>query len=167
MMRAILFVVLSALMAAGAAAQDIKIGYVNAGRIESESVQGKRALDAMKKEFAPREEQIIALQKQIKVDQDRFDKNKATMPQAELKTLGGSIASRMRESDQMVYALQGDIEQRKKEMVAKMLDDANAAIKVVAEQGKYDLVVHEALFARSGVDITNQVLKEMARRAGN
>jgi len=37
----------------------------------------------------------------------------------------------------------------------------------IAEQGKYDLIVHEAAFARATVDITSQVLKEMARRAGN
>ncbi len=150
-----------------AAAQEMKIGYVNTGRLESESGQAKRALDAMKQEFEPRERQIVELQKGIKADQDRFDKGKATIPAAELKTLGTSIANRMRESDQLVYAMQADIEQRRKERAAKLFEEAGAAIKSVAEQGKYDLIVHEAAYARITVDITNQVLKEMARRAGN
>jgi len=155
------------LAAATAGAQGVKIGVVNKTRIESESVQAVRALDAMKKEFEPRERQIVELQKQIKADQDRFEKGKTTMPAAELKALGTSIASRMRESDKMVYGLTSDIEQRRKERAAKMFEEASAAIKSIAEQGKYDLIVHEAAFARPGVDITNQVLKEMARRAGN
>jgi outer membrane protein len=155
------------LAATCAAAQDLKIGFVSTARIESESVQAQRALESMKKEFEPREKQIMELQKGIKADQDRFEKGKATMPAAELKTLGSSIASRMRESDQMVYGLQGDIEERRRESAAKLFEEARAVITSIAEQGKYDLIVHEAAFARPTVDITNQVLKEMARRAGN
>jgi len=161
------FACMLVLAATFAAAQEVKIGYVNTGRIETESVQAKRALDALKKEFEPREQQIVEMQKGIKTDQDRFDKGKATLPPAELKTLGNSIASRMRESDQLVYALQADIEQRKKERASKLFEEATVVINSIAEQGKYDLIVHEAAFARTTVDITNQVLKEMARRAGN
>ena len=150
-----------------AAAQEMKIGYVNTGRIEAESAQAKRALESMKQEFEPRERQIVEMQRGIKADQDRFDKGKATLPAAELKTLGTSIANRMRESDQLVFALQADIEQRRKERAAKLFEEASAVIRSIAEQGKYDLIVHEAAFARTTVDITNLVLKEMARRAGN
>jgi outer membrane protein len=155
------------LAAACAAAQETKIGYVNTGRIEAESVQAKRAIEAMKKEFEPRERQIVEMQKGIKADQERFEKGKATLPAAELKTLGTSITNRMRESDQLVFSLQADIEQRRKERAARLFEEANAVITSIAEQGKYDLIVHEAAFARTTVDITNLVLKEMARRAGN
>jgi len=155
------------LAAACAAAQSLKVGFVNTARIESESVQALRAIEAMKKEFEPREKQIVALQQQIKADQERFEKGKTTMPAGELKALGTSIANRMRESDQMVFGLNGDIEQRRKERAAKLFEEASAVITSIAEQGKYDLIVHEAAFARATVDITSQVLKEMARRAGN
>ena len=155
------------LAAACAAAQSPKVGFVNTARIESESVQGMRAIEAMKKEFEPREKQIVALQQQIKADQDRFEKGKTTMPAAELKALGTSIANRMRESDQMVYGLNTDIEQRRKERAAKLFEEVSAVITSIGEQGKYDLIVHEAAFVRATVDITSQVLKEMARRAGN
>ena len=155
------------LAAAFASAQELKIGYVNTTRIEAESVQAKLALEAMRKEFEPREKQIVEMQKLIKADQERFEKGRTTMPAAELKTLGSSIASRMRESDQLVYDLQADIEERRRERAAKLFDEARAVITSIAEQGKYDLIVHEAAFARPAVDITSQVLKEMARRAGN
>lgn len=156
------------MLAAGCAgAQDLKIGYVDTARIETESVPAVRALEAMKREFEPREKQILELQRQIKVDRDRYDTGKATIPPAELRTLGNSIASRMRESDQLVYGLTTDIEQRKRENAVKLIQEANLVIKAIAEQGKYDLIVQQAIFARPAIDITDQVLKEMARRAGN
>ena len=52
-----------------AAAQGTRIGYVNTARIESEAPQFVRAIEAMKKEFAPREQQILELQKQIAAEQ--------------------------------------------------------------------------------------------------
>lgn len=155
------------LAAACAGAQSLKVGFVSTARIESESVPAVRALEAMKKEFEPRERQVVELQKQIKADQERFEKGKATMPAAELSALGASIARRMRESDQLVYGLTADIEQRKREAAAKLSEEANAVILSIAEQGKYDLIVHDAVFARPAIDITDRVLKELARRAGN
>jgi outer membrane protein len=153
------------LATAFAAAQSLKIGFVNTSRIERESVQAQRGMAEMKKEFEPRERQIVELQQQIKADQERFEKGRTTMPPAELKALGASIASRMRESDHLVYALTSDIEQRRKERAGKMLEDARAAIRSIGEGEKFDLIVHEAAFARSAIDLTDRVLKEMARRA--
>ena len=148
-----------------AAAQATRIGYVNTARIEKESVQAQRALEAMKKEFEPRERQIFELQKQIKADQDRFEAGRATMTPTELKTLGASISSRMRESDQLVLAMSSEIDARRREFGLKLLEDASAVIKAIAEEGKYDLIVNDAVFARPALDITDRVLKEMARRA--
>jgi outer membrane protein len=155
-----------ALAAAGAGAQSLKVGVVNTARIERESVQAVRLAEAMKRDFEPRERQIIELQKQIKADQERFERGRTTMPPAELKALGASIATRMRESDQLVFNLTAESEQRRKERAARIFEDARAAIKVVAESGKYDLIVNEAAFARPAVDLTDRVLKEMARRSG-
>ena len=155
-----------ALAAACAGAQDLKIGIVNTLRIERESVQAVRLAEAMKRDFEPRERQVIELQKQIKADQDRYERGRTTMSPAELKALGASIATRMRESDQLVFNLTAESEQRRKERAARIFEDARAAIKVVAESGKYDLIVSDAAFARPAVDLTDRVLKEMARRAG-
>jgi outer membrane protein len=158
-----------ALATAPATAQSLKIGYVNTARLETESVPAQRAMEELRKEFEPRERQIIELQQQIKVDQDKFTaaKSAGTMPAADLQQLGNSIATRMRDSDNMVYGMQADFEQRKKERGAKLIEESVGVIRAVAEQGKYDLIVHEAAFVRSAVDITDQVLKELARRAGN
>ena len=156
-----------ALATAPATAQNLKIGYVNTSRLETESVQAQRAMEELRKEFEPREKQILELQGQIKIDQDKFASGKGTLPAAELQQLGNSIATRMRDSDNLVFGMQADFEQRKKERAAKLIEEAVVVIRAVAEQGKYDLIVHEAAFVRSAVDITDQVLKELARRSGN
>jgi outer membrane protein len=160
------FACLLVLWATGAAAQETRIGYIDTRRIERESLPFTRALEAMKKEFAPREQQIIELQKQIAADKERFDKEREKLPQAELTSRANALSNAMRKSDQMTLALTEDIERRRREILGKLFSEASAAVKAVAEAGKYDLVLQQATYIRPGIDITDQVLKEMAKRAG-
>ena len=149
-----------------AAAQGTRIGFVNTARIENEAPQFVRAIEALKKEFQPREQQALEMQKQIAAEQARFEKERDKLPPAEQQSRRNTLANMMRKSDQMVVALSEDLERRKMERSSKLYEEASAVIKAVAEAGKYDLIVQQATYARPGIDITDQVLKEMAKRAG-
>lgn len=149
-----------------AAAQGTRIGYVNTARIESEAPQFVRAIEAMKKEFQPREQQILELQKQIAAEQARFEKERDKLSPTENQSRRNAIANMMRKSDSLAVALAEDLDRRKIERSSKLYEEATAAIKAVAEAGKFDLILQQATYARPGIDITDQVLKEMAKRAG-
>jgi len=166
MMHRLLTACLLVLGTAGSFAQDTRIGYVDTRRIETESLPFVRALDAMKKEFAPREQQLLELQKQINADRERFEKEREKLPQAELQTRANALSNAMRKSDQQAVALAEDIERRRREILGKLLNEATIAVKAVAEAGKFDLVLQQATYIRPGIDITDQVLKEMAKRSG-
>ncbi len=153
------------LAATWSAAQDVRIAYIDARRIETESVPFQRALEAMKKEFVPREQQLLELQKQINADRDRFDKERDKLPQEQLQSRGNALSNAMRKSDQLAMTLAEDIERRRRELLGKLFNEATAAVKAVAEAGKFDLVLQQASYANPGIDITDQVLKEMAKRA--
>ena len=154
------------LAAVGAAAQPTKIGFVNTDRIQGESVAFQRAMEATKREFAPREAQIVEFQKQIAAEQQRLEKEAKTLSAADLQARRNALAGMMRKSDQMVVALTEDYERRKAERAVKLTEEVLVAIKAVAEAGKFDLILQQAIYARSAIDVTDQVLKEMARRAG-
>lgn len=155
-----------ALVAVEAAAQSTKVAVVNLSRIQNESVSGKRVKEALVAEFEPRNRQIEEFQKKITAMQSRLKKEGEKMSPSEREALGRDVSGMMRKSDQMLRALTDEYEVRRRELVVKVIDEARAAIKAVAEAGKYDLILQEAAFARPSVDITDQVLKEMARRGG-
>ena len=164
------FLVAAALMlcATGAVAQapGTRIGFVDAGRIEREAVTWQRAMEAQKKEFAPRETQIVELQKQITAEQQRLEKEAKTLSATDLQTRRNALQGMMRKSDQLVNALAEDMKMRTGERIGKLSQETNAAIRTVAEAGKFDLIVQQATYVHSGIDITEQVLKELARRTG-
>ena len=85
---------------------------------------------------------------------------------AEAQSRGREITDMMRQSDQMVARVAEEFEQRKSELAGKLVDETRAAIKVVAEAGKFDLVLQDAVYAKPAIDITPLVLKEMQKRSG-
>lgn len=154
------------LAAAGSAAQEVRIGFVDTRRIEAESEPFMRALESIKQEFAPREQQIVEFQKQINADRAQFEKERDALPPAERQRRGNALANAMTKSDHMALALGEDIERRKKEALGNLVGETSAAIKTVAEAGKFDLILQQATYIRPAIDITDQVLKEMAKRSG-
>jgi len=55
-----------------------------------------------------------------------------------------------------------DLNQRRNEELAQVVEKANRVIRQLAEQEKYDFVLQEAVFASSRVDITEKVLRALA-----
>jgi|SRR5882672_3589512 len=149
-----------------AVAQETKIGFVNLVRIEKESATAIRATEALKQEFEPRNQQVNELQKQIAAAQGRFEKEKDRLSPTEAQTRSREISDMMRQSDQMVVRLGEDFEQRKRELGARIFEETQAAIKAIAEAGQFDLILQDVVFARSEIDITDLVLKEMTKRGG-
>ena len=149
-----------------AAAQGPKIGYVDRTRVLNESAPAKQAMAALLKEFAPREKQIKDLQKQISAAQAQLEKEQNTTPPSEQEAKAQTVQTMMRQSDRMAISYTQDFEVRKNEERAKLVAHANAVIKAIAEAGKFDLILQEATYNSHRIDITDQVIKQMARRPG-
>lgn len=60
-----------------------------------------------------------------------------------------------------------DLNQRRNEELAAVLERANKVIKQIAEQQNYDLIVQEAVYVSPRIDITDKVLKALASGSTN
>ncbi len=157
--------ILLVLLSTQAGAQPLKIGYVNVARIESESAMAKQSIEMLKKEFAAREKQLQEMQKQGNDLQVDLEKNSATMPAADRQAKEKRFAAMAQQYQQMQRSVMEELEARKRESFAGFLAELNVIIKNVAEAGKFDLIVQQAVYNSAQVDITDQVMKEVAKRA--
>jgi len=153
-------------MAAGAIAQSVKVGYVSLARIEKESAASQHALAVLKQEFEPRHQQLLEFQKRINAAREQFGKDRERLTSVEAQAKGRELSDMMRQSDQTAAQLSEAFELRRIELRSRLIVEVRAAITSVAEAGQFDLVLQEAIFAGPGIDITELVLKEMARRGG-
>lgn len=165
-LRSALYAGVLMLVSVCAAAQAVKIGYVNTFRIENESAQAVRAIATLKQEFDPRHQKLEDLQKRAAAARDELEKTAASMPLAERQAKERELTGMMKQAEQMRVAFSEDLELRKNQERVRISEEADIVIKAVAEAGKYDLILQEATYSSHAIDITGQVLKEMARRAG-
>jgi outer membrane protein len=146
-------------------AQEARIAAVNSDRILRESSTAQAAQKKLEAEFAKRDKDLRDMAQRLKTMSDSLDKNGTSMSpadradhQRELSNLDNDFQRKRREFNE-------DLNQRRNEELAAVLDKANKVIKQIAEQQHYDLIVQEAVYVSPRIDITDQVLKALAASA--
>lgn len=148
-------------MAAGVSAQDLKIGYVNSDRVLRDALPAKAAQAKLEAEFSKRERDLTDLANRLKAASDRLDKDSPTLSETERVRRQRELVDQDRELQRKRREFQEDLNQRKNEELASVVERANKVIKQIFETEKYDLILQEAVFWSPKVDITDKVIKAL------
>lgn len=143
-------------------AAEIKIGFVDAERIKRESAPAQRALKKIEKEFATRDQELQKMAKQIKDLQAQMEKEGVTMSESDRRNKEQELARLNRDFQRVQREFREDLNLRKNEELVSIYERADRAIRNIAEQEKFDLIVQEAVFRSQRIDITDKVLKALA-----
>lgn len=152
--------------AAAVSAQELKIGFVNLDRVLRDAAMAKAAQAKLEGEFTKREKELLDSESRLKTASDRFERDTATLGEAERLRRQRELVEQDRELQRKRREFQEDLNQRKNEELASVLDKANRVVKQIFDQDKYDLIVQEAVFAGPRVDITDKVIKAMNAGSG-
>jgi outer membrane protein len=144
-----------------AQAQELKIGYVNSERVLRDAAPAKAAQTKLETEFSRREKELQEQASRIKTASDRFDKESPTLAEGERSRRQRDLLEQDREFQRKRREFQEDLNQRKNEELAAVLERANRVIKQIFETEKYDLILQEAVFAGPRIDITDKVIRAL------
>lgn len=150
-----------AMIAGTALAQDLKIGYVNSERVLREASPAKAAQSKLEAEFSKRERELNDLGGKLKTAAEKFEKDAPTLAEGERNRRQRELAEQDRELQRRRREFQEDLNQRRNEELASVVERANRVIKQIFETEKYDLILQEAVFAGARVDITEKVIKAL------
>jgi outer membrane protein len=150
----------SAAMAAGAA--DMKIGFVNTERVFREAAPAKRAQQVLEREFSARNAELAKLEKQGRDMQTELERENVTMPESARRDKERQLADISRDFQRKQREIREDLNLRRNEELARVQERATRVINQIAEQEKFDLIIQEAVFASSRIDITEKVIKALA-----
>jgi outer membrane protein len=153
---------LAACLAFAAAAQAPRIGFVNTERVFREAAPAKRAQQKLEREFAARNAELAKLEKQGRDLQVELEKDSVTLPEAQRREKERLLADVSRNFQRLQREIREDLNLRRNEELAQVQERATRAINQIAESEKFDLVVQEAVFASSRIDITDKVIKALA-----
>lgn len=152
-------------MSVSAAAQELKIGYVNSDRLTRDSAPAKAAQAKLEAEFGKREKELNEMATKLKAAADKLDKEGPTLAEAERGRRQRELIEQDRDLNRKRREFQEDLNQRRNEEVAAIVERANRVIRQISEQEKYDLILQDAVFAGPKVDITEKVIKALGTTA--
>ena len=144
------------------AESDVKIGFVDTERILREAAPAVKAQKKLEKEFEKRSQELEKLAKQLQAMQQGMEKNAVTLPDSERRAKEREFNDLTRDMQRREREYREDLNQRRNEELAGVLDRANKAIKVIAEAEKYDIIFQEVVYRSQRIDITEKVLKALA-----
>jgi outer membrane protein len=149
-----------ALPAAPALAEG-KFGFVNTERIMRDSAPAQRAQKKIEGEFTKRDQELTRIADQLKRLQEDLEKNAVTMSESQRRTKERELGDMDRDFQRRRREFQEDLNQRRNEELAQVLEQANRAIRAIAEQEKYDIIFQDAVYANPRIDLTDKVIKAL------
>ncbi|MGA1286733.1 MAG: OmpH family outer membrane protein [Rubrivivax sp.] len=159
---AVFLTVFGLAFAVQASAQDLKIGYVNSERLLREAAPAKAAQAKLEAEFGRREKDLLELRNRIKAAADKLEKEGLTLAESERLKRQRELLEQDRDLQRKQREFQEDLNQRKNEELAAVVERANRAIRQIFEAEKYDIILQEVVFAGPRVDITDKVIRALA-----
>nr|WP_248281889.1 OmpH family outer membrane protein [Parazoarcus communis] len=145
-----------------AAAAETKIGFVNSDRVMREAGPAVRAQQRLEKEFEKRDQEMQRMAKDLQVLQEQLERNSTTMAEGERREKERAFNDLNRDFQRKQREFREDLNQRRNEELASVLEKANRAVKQIAEAEKYDVILQEAVYASPRIDITDKVVKALS-----
>ena len=144
-------------------AQDVvpKIGYVSLERIIRESNGAKLAQERIQQEFSRRDKELQEMASRLKQTSEKLERDAPVVGDTERLRRQRELADLDRELQRKQREFREDINQRRNEELATVIERANRVIRQIAEQEKYDVILQEAVHVSARIDMTEKVLRAL------
>ena len=141
---------------------DTKIGFVNSERVMRESAPAVRAQQRIEKDFSKRDQELQRMARDMESLQKDLENGNSKMSATERQAKDRSLGDLNRDFQRKQREFREDLNQRRNEELASIIEKTNQAIKQIAEADKYDAILQDVVYANPRIDVTDKVLKALA-----
>jgi len=139
-----------------------KFGFVHTERILRDSVPAVRAQKKIEAEFQKRDRELATIADQLKRMQNELDKDAMTMSETQRRNKEREFGELNRDFQRKQREFREDLNQRRNEELAQVVEQANRVIRLIAEQEKFDIIFQEMpAYVSPRIDITDKVIKAL------
>ncbi len=151
------------LLVANVSYAELKIGFVNVAKVLEKAPQAEKAKKRLEKEFSPRDKHLVSQGKEIKKLEEKLSRDAAVMSESERRRLEKDIVAKKRDAKRSQQEFKEDFNMRRNEELTKLQRRIMEAIKALAKDEKFDLLLTDGvIFASQQVDVTNQVQEKLS-----
>jgi len=163
------FTLLGLIVLAGAfsssvvSAEELKVGILKSQLILNESVPAKAALQKLQAEFSKREKELVGMKSRLEAAGEKFEKDAPVMAESERLRRQRELSDMDREFQRKAREYNEDMNQRRNEESAAVLQRARRIVAEIGEKEKFDIILADesvAYFSKK-IDITDKVMSAL------
>lgn len=144
----------------------LKIGVIDVQVILQKSPQIAAINSQLTKQFKPRQDKIVAAQKDLQAEVDKLNKNANVMSDADRNKLQDQVIADKANVQGMAISFQRDLQQAQSKAMQDFMNQLTAVVNDVAKKDGYDLILQRAgvPYANNSLDVTQQVLQALDKK---
>ena len=146
---------------ATAAAEDVKIGYVDLQRALEESDEGQKIRGELEKEFQQRQEQLDQKQQEVMNLQQQIEQQAMMLSDEALQQKQLQWQQKMQELQETYMTLQQELAQQEAQATQRLFGRMQSVINEIGEEKGYTLILErsDVLYAVDGMDLTDELIR--------
>jgi outer membrane protein len=153
-------------LASPARADTYKIGVLHVDRILQQSQAAKAAHDRIEREFKPRDVAIGKQEQTLRDAQAAYERDRAALSDEERTARERTLDLQSRDVQRLREQFNEDLRARQFEELDKLKGRLDRIITDYAKANHYDLILQDALWVGSSVDITGDIIKALDTSGG-
>jgi outer membrane protein len=151
--------------AAPAAAQGIKIGFVNSQKILAEAPGVAQVQQTLQGEMTRLRAPLDSMEQRLNAANTAFQQQQATLTPAAREQRQGELQQQYQAYQARGQQLQEQAEQRRQQLVAPVMQQINTAIEALRREGAFTMIVDSSaggiVTVDPALDLTDRVLQRM------
>lgn len=144
-------------------AAPLKIGVVDVERLLQESSPAVAAEKKIEQTFSRRDQEIKQLIQRVEQLKSELERNATQMTEETLRARERKLNNMNVDLQRKQREFHEDLNMRKNEELVVVMELANKAIRRIAAEEHYDLILQEVVYRAPALDITDQVIQYMGR----
>jgi outer membrane protein len=147
---------------AGAAAQQLKIGYVDLQRALNESDAGKKAKERFKTQVDKLQGDLKKQKDQLDSLKEQIEKKSSVMKEEESGNLQKDYEKKLRDFDRNYKDSQAELQQKDNELTVELLKQLQVVIEGFGKENGYSIILEQSsssvLYGAPELDLTEQII---------
>ena len=155
---------LAAVLAAGAAAaaEQLKIGYVDLQRALNESEAGKAAKERFKVQVDKLQGDLKKKKDALDGLKDQLEKKSSVMKEDEARNMQKDYERKLRDFERTYKDSQGELQQKDNELTVELLKELQVVIEQFGKENGYSMILEQSsssvLYGSPELDLTEQII---------
>jgi outer membrane protein len=149
------------MLVAGFSHAELKIGYVDLGKVMEKSPQAAKAKTRLENEFSSRVKTLKSQAKDLQTMEDKLSKDSAIMSEEERRKLEKDVLEKRRDAARAQQEYSEDVNLRRNEEMGNLQKRLFEVVKALAKEESFDLLITDVLYANDQIDVTNRVLQKL------